>query len=336
MQQTRFGRTGWMVSRTAVGCIPIQRIPMDESDALLRRAAGAGVNLFDTARGYTDSEERVGRALAAVRGRVYIATKSGASGPEGLRRDLDTSLRQLATDYVDLYQLHNPSTVPGPGDPLYDALLGLRREGRIRAIGLTNHSLERALQAVRSGHYDAVQYPISPLSTDAELALAGECRRHDVGLLAMKALGGGLIAEAGVAFAFLRRYPEAVPIWGVQRMGELEELLGYEERPPAEDDAWRARLAHYRAEGSGAFCRACGYCLPCPAGIPIPMAARMSLMLGRSRPDLWTTPEWRAKMALIEKCARCGGCAKRCPYHLDTPALLAGEWKKYRAYLDRD
>ena len=334
MQKVRFGRTGLMVSRTAFGCIPIQRVSMEESDALLRRAFEAGVNLFDTARGYTTSEERLGRVFAPIRDQVFIATKSGAADPEGLRRDLETSLRNLRTDYVDLYQHHNPSTVAVPGDAVYDTLLDFRRQGRIRHIGVTSHDLGRAIQAAKSGHYDTVQYPLSPLSADAELALAEICRKADVGLLAMKALAGGLVADAGIAFAFLRRHENVVPIWGIQRMEELEEFIGYETRPPTEDEAWRTRLEYYRKELSGSFCRGCGYCLPCPAGIPISMAARMSLLLKRSLSELYTTKEWRKKMARIPNCTHCGQCAKRCPYHLDTPTLLAGEWRKYEHMFD--
>ncbi|MCL2646462.1 MAG: aldo/keto reductase [Phycisphaerales bacterium] len=333
MKKTRFGRTGLMVSRTAVGCIPIQRISMDASDVLLRRAFEAGINFFDTARAYTTSEERLGRVFATMRDRVFIASKSGATDPDGLRRDLETSLRNLRTDYIDLYQHHNPSSVAAPGDAVYDTLLEFRRQGRIRYIGVTNHDLGLVLKAIRSGHYDAVQYPLSPLSTDAELALAEACREADVGLLAMKALAGGLITDARVAFAFLRRYENVVPIWGIQRTEELEEFIRYESHPPVEDDAWQARLAHYRKELSGAFCRGCGYCLPCPAEIPIPMAARMSLLLQRSRPDLYTTEEWREKMGRIANCIHCGKCAERCPYHLNPSALVAEEGRKYERFV---
>ena len=333
MEKTRFGRTGLMVSRTAFGCIPIQRISMDASDTLLRRAFEAGINFFDTARSYTTSEERLGRVFAPIRDQVFIATKSLAADPEGLRRDLETSLRNLRTDYIDLYQHHNPSTVAAPGDAVYDTLLEFRRQGRIRYIGLTNHDLGRVLQAARSGHYDAVQYPLSPLSTDAELALIEVCRQADVGLLAMKALAGGLITDAGLSFTFLRQYENVVPIWGIQRPEELEEFIGYETQPPKEDDVWQTRLAHYRKELSGAFCRGCGYCLPCPAEIPISIAARMSLMLQRSHPDLYTTEEWREKIARVANCTHCRKCAERCPYHLDTPTLLAEERRKYNQFI---
>ena len=333
MQKTRFGRTGLMVSRTAFGCIPIQRISMEASDTLLRRAFEAGINFFDTARGYTTSEERLGRVFSMMREKVFIASKSGAADPEGLHRDLETSLGNLRTDYIDLYQHHNPSSVAAPGDAVYDTLLEFRKQGRIRHIGFTNHDLGLALKAAKSGHYDAVQYPLSPLSSDAELALAEVCKEADVGLLAMKALAGGLITDAGIAFAFLRRYENVVPIWGIQLPEELEEFLRYETLPPVEDDAWQAKLAQYRKELSGSFCRGCGYCLPCAAEIPIPMAARMSLLLRRSIADSFMTAEWREKMGRIANCTHCGECAKRCPYHLDTPALLAEEGRKYERFV---
>ena len=318
METTRFGRTGLSVSRTAFGCLPIQRIPAQDAAALLRRAVEGGINFFDTARAYTDSEEKMGLALSGLRDAIVLATKTTAQNAAGFWTDLETSLKTLRTDHIDIYQFHNPGFVPRPGgaDGLYDAACEARRKGLIRCIGITQHSLERAEEAVESGLYDTLQYPLNHLATAREEALARRCEARGVGFICMKALSGGLITDAAIPFVYLRSFPGAVPIWGFQRMAELEELLALSENPPALDEAMRRQMEADRAALSGAFCRSCGYCLPCPAGIPIHNANRMTQLLTRSPSAQWLEEPWRSGMARIRDCTRCGACAKRCPYGL--------------------
>lgn len=325
MDRIRLGRTHLMASRTAFGAIPIQRLSTPDAVQLLRRAHEAGINCFDTARAYTDSEAKIGLALSPVRKSIILATKSQATTPETLVTDLHTSLKLLKTDYIDIYQLHNPDTLPCPGDPLYDQLLSLKAQGKIRHIGITNHDLKLAQQAVASGHYDTLQFPLSPLSSEAELALSQACLQADVGLIAMKALAGGLITQATHAFAFLRTYPNIVPIYGIQHPWELEEFIALEKDPPAMTEALWAAIDQDRRALTGAFCRGCGYCLPCPADIPIPTAARISLLLRRTNPVRFLTPEFAAHMDRVNNCVDCGHCRAHCPYGLDTPALLKRE-----------
>ncbi len=323
-----------MVTRTAFGVLPLQRTEPAEATRILRRAFDAGINFYDTARAYSDSEEKIGAALHDVRDRIIIATKSMATTRAGVLADLETSLRNLRTDYVDILQLHNPGPLPDPDDPesSYAGLLAAREQGKIRFLGVTNHSLERAVAAVDSGRYDTLQFPISHISDAGDLAVIERCRRQDVGLIGMKPLCGGLLTEARTAFAFLRQYENLVPIWGMQRMEELEEMLALDANPPALDDAVQAAIERDRAELAGAFCRACGYCLPCPAGIPIPMAARMKLLLRRMPAQQFLTDAWRANMARIRDCADCGHCRAHCPYGLDTPALLRAMLDDYEAF----
>lgn len=332
MEKTRLGRTGLEVTRTAFGVLPLQRVTREEAARILRRAYEAGITFYDTARAYTDSEEKIGSALADVRDQVVIATKSGATTREGLLADLHTSLRALRTDYVDLLQLHNPATVPDPNDrhSAYAGLLEARERGLVRFIGYTNHSRERAWQAVASGLFDTLQFPLCAISTMEDLALIGHCRAHDVGLIAMKPLSGGLLTNARTAFAFLHQFENVVPIWGIQRMEELEEILALDAHPPVLDAATRAQIEADKAALSGSFCRACGYCLPCPEEIPIPMAARMDLCLRRMPAEQFLTEEWREQMERIERCRECGECRSRCPYGLDVPALLKRMLNDYR------
>lgn len=335
MRTTTLGRTGLRVSSTAFGCLPIQRISTRAAGDILRRAAAAGISFFDTARAYTDSEEKLGLALADARGEIIIATKTGAKDAAALWRDLETSLKNLKTDYIDVYQFHNPSFVPRPGgaDGLYDAAQDAREKGMIRHIGITQHSVALAEEAVQSGLYDTLQFPFNHLATERELALVDLCRAENVGFICMKALSGGLITDAAIPFAFLSQYPHAVPIWGFQRMEELENLLKLEANVPTLDAAMRARIDADRAQLSGSFCRGCAYCQPCPADIPIYNANRMTQLITRSPSSQWMTPQWRQGMANIRSCTRCGVCAARCPYGLTPYETLPEHLLFYEEYV---
>ncbi|MHB0998295.1 MAG: aldo/keto reductase [Armatimonadota bacterium] len=324
MEKIRLGRTGLEVTRTAFGVLPLQRTTIDEAARILLRAYDAGINFYDTARGYTDSEEKIGYALSDVRDKVIIATKSGATTREGVLQHLETSLKNLRTDYVDILQLHNPGALPDPSDPesSYAALIEAKEKGMIRFFGVTNHSRKLAVEAVETGLYDTLQFPLCHISSPEDLSIIDLCRESDTGLIAMKALSGGLLTNARTAFGFLRQYENLVPIWGFQRMEELEEMILLDAEPPVLDDALKAEVERDCRELAGNFCRACGYCLPCPQGIPIPLAARMSLLLRRMPYEQFMSAEWYDKMHLIEACTECGHCKAHCPYGLDTPELL--------------
>ncbi len=338
MKYIRLGRTELQVSATSFGALPIQRISFEESAALVRRALDGGVNFFDTANYYTDSEEKLGAALAGVPRDSYIlASKSGARDYEGVLEHIELSLRRLRTDYIDILQLHNPNPVPDPDDPHgpYAALVEARRRGWIRFIGITNHSLDRARSALRSDRYDTIQFPFCLLASDKDIAFAQECRDADVGFIAMKGMSGGLIRDARAASVFIRRYPWVVPIWGVQKMEELEEFLRYEENPPADDGEVAESIARERRELSGNFCRSCGYCLPCPAGIDIPQCARRKYFLMRSTIPPQMTDAIRDDMLRIRDCRNCRACASRCPYELDTPRLLRENLAYYMEFYEK-
>ncbi len=336
MQTTTLGRTGLEVSRTGFGALPIQRVDFDIARAILRKAHAGGITFFDTARGYSDSEAKLGYALSDVRDEIILATKSsGARDRASLVGRLAISLDKLQTDHVDILQLHNPAELPDPNDPesLYAGLLEARDKGMTRFIGITNHKLANALAAARSGLYDTVQFPLSAISSEEDLTLVDVCREENVGLIAMKAMSGGLLTNAALAFTALRQYENVVPIWGIQRERELDEFLALEANPPVLDDAMRAEIEEEKEALAGDFCRGCGYCLPCPADIPIPMAARMSYLLRRSPSARFLTPEWQEKMHRIEDCQECGHCRDNCPYDLDTPALLRRMLEEYDQFL---
>ena len=265
----------------------------------------------------------------------YIATKTAAQNAEDFWKDLHTSLTNLRTDYVDLYQFHNPAFCPKPGDGsgLYEAALEAKEKGMIRHIGITNHRLSVAREAIESGLYETLQFPFSYISGEQELELVNACKEHEMGFIAMKGLSGGLITNSAAAYAFEAQYDGVLPIWGVQREKELDEFLFYIDNPPRMNEELKAVIDHDRAELCGEFCRGCGYCMPCPAGIEINNCARMSLLLRRSPSAAQLGPEGQAKMKKIEGCLHCNQCKAKCPYGLDTPALLARNYEDYKRVL---
>ena len=336
MQTIKLGKTGIETNKNAFGALPIQRISDEAAVALLRKAYENGMTFFDTARMYSDSEHKVGLAFEGMREKVIIATKTGAQNAEGFWKDLETSLTNLKTDYIDIYQFHNPAFCPKPGDEsgLYDAALQAKEQGKIRHIGITNHRLAVAHEAIDSGLYETLQFPFCYLATDKDIELVEKCKAANMGFIAMKALSGGLITNSAAAYAYLAQYDNVLPIWGVQREAELDEFLSYIDNPPAMTEEIKALIDKDRAELLGEFCRGCGYCMPCPAGIEISMCARMSLMIRRAPSADYLGEVWQEKMGKIEACLHCGQCKGRCPYNLDTPALLAKNLEDYKNVLE--
>lgn len=335
METIRLGRTNLVVSKNGFGALPVQRVGMEEAGRLLRKAYEGGINYFDTARAYSDSEEKLGNALSDVREHIIISTKTGATCVEDFWKHLTQSLTLLKTDYIDIYQFHNPAFCPKPGDGtgLYEAMLEARAQGKIRFIGMTNHRLSVAEEAVMSGLYDTLQFPFSYLASEKEEALVRLCEQKNVGFICMKALAGGLITRSDVAYAYLAKFPVA-PIWGIQREKELDEFLSYQDNPPALTEERLAYIAKERLELVGEFCRGCGYCMPCPADIEINTCARMSLLLRRAPAAGFLTEEGQAMMRKIEGCLDCGQCKTKCPYGLDTPALLKRNYEDYKTFLN--
>lgn len=331
MDYVTLGRTKIKVCKNGFGALPIQRISFDSAKEILLHAYNNGINFFDTARFYTDSEEKIGYALSDVRDKIYIATKTAAQNADDFWKDLNTSLNNMKTDYIDIYQFHNPSFCPKPNDGtgLYEAMLEAKAQGKIRFIGLTNHRLAVAQDAIDSGLYDTIQFPFCYLATDKDIAIVENCKKNNLGFIAMKGLSGGLITNSAAAYAFMAQYDNVLPIWGVQRMSELNEFLSYNTNPPSVTGEIKELIDNDRKMLAGEFCRGCGYCMPCPVGIEINNCARMSLLLRRSPSELQLTPAVQAKMKKIENCLHCNQCKSKCPYGLDTPKLLEENYKDY-------
>ena len=337
MERVVLGKTGLKVNKNGFGALPIQRISKEDAVVLLQKAFQNGINYFDTARAYSDSEEKMGAALHEVRDQIIISTKTAAQNGEDFWKDLEMSLEKLQTDYIDLYQFHNPAFCPKPGDGsgLYEAALEAKEQGKIRHIGITNHRIAVAKEAVLSGLYETLQFPFSYLASEEEVELVELCRQKEVGFIAMKGLAGWLIHKSASAYAFMcqPQFAHVEPIWGIQREWELDEFLSYQEQAPELNEALLAEIQKDKDQLAGEFCRGCGYCMPCPAGIEINNCARMSLMLRRAPQEAWLSEEWQEKMKKIENCLHCGSCMKKCPYGLNTPELLKRNYEDYKTFL---
>ncbi len=336
MRTVRLGKTEITSPQNAFGALPVQRVSEEYAVMLLTRAFDAGFTFFDTARAYTDSEKKVGMAFSRMRDKVTFATKTAAQTGEALIKDLETSLRTLKTDYIDIYQLHNPSFCPRPGDGsgLYEALEKAKAEGKILHIGITAHRPDVAREAVLSGLYETLQFPFCYLATETDTDIVRLCAEQDVGFIAMKGLSGGLLTNSAAAYAWMAQFENVLPIWGIQRESELAEFIAYMKEPPQMSAEVKAVIERDRAELIGNFCRACGYCMPCPVGIEINNCARMSQLIRRSPSAQHLTEEARAKMMKIEECVNCGSCKSKCPYGLDTPELLRLNLADYKNILE--
>ncbi|WP_405268598.1 aldo/keto reductase [Methanobrevibacter sp.] len=328
----RLGKTNLEVNKNGFGALPIQRRNMDDSIEILRTAYENGIDFYDTAHFYTDSEEKIGRALSDVRENIYLATKSGAETVEEFWSDLETSLKSMQTDYLDLHQFHNISFCPKEDDDLYKAMLEAKEEGLVRHIGITTHKITHAHEALDSGLYETLQYPFSYLSGKEELELVEKCRHLDVGFIAMKAMGGGLIKNSKASFAYINQFDNVLPIWGIQKLEELNEFLSYDENTVLDDDL-RDFIEKDKKELGVNFCRGCGYCMPCPEEINISLCARMSLWIRRFP----TEPNMDEKTQEIMKhtldCTECYSCVDKCPYELDIPQLLKENYEDYQNVL---
>lgn len=338
MKTITLGSTGITTLQNGFGALPVQRADYDTAVAILRRAYEGGMTFFDTARAYSNSEEKIGLAFGEMwkdmRDKITIASKTMATTPEKFWEDLNTSLSLMKTDYIDIYQFHCVGSVykPGDGTGMYECMLEAKNQGKIRHIGVTAHKIQVAFDLVESGLYETIQYPFSYLASEKEIELVKAANEHNMGFIAMKGLAGGLINNSKAAMAFMTQY-DVVPIWGIQKMSELEEWLAFFEATPSMDEAMKQFIAKEQQELMGDFCRGCGYCMPCPKGIMINQCARMSLMVRRAPSANWLSENMQAEMKKIEECINCRACTKKCPYELNTPELLKKNYEDYKKIL---
>lgn len=329
----RLGKTNLEVNKNGFGALPIQRCSMDEAVEILKKAYDEGINFYDTAHFYTDSEEKMGKAFEDIpRENIYLVSKTAAETPEVFWSDLKTSLESLKTDYLDLYQFHNISFVPKEDDDVYKAMLEAKEKEMIRHIGITTHKITFAHEAIESGLYETLQYPFSYLSGEEEIELVEKCKDLDVGFIAMKAMGGGLIKNSKASFAYINQFDNVLPIWGIQKLEELDEFLSYNDTTVLTDDL-KAEIEKDKEELGENFCRGCAYCMPCPEEINISLCARMSLWIRRFPAEPYLTEEYQEMMEHTKDCTECYSCTDKCPYELDIPELLKENYEDYQNVL---
>ena len=337
MKTVRLGKSELVVTKPAMGCLPVQRCSVDDGVKLLRSAYERGIRFFDTAAAYTDSQEKIGLALSDVRADIIIATKSASRTRDSVLADIENSLKMMKTDYIDLFQFHNVPEVPDADDKegAYAGALIAKERGWIGHIGVTSHRVGVIEQCIDSGNFETVQFPFSYISAERDLALAERAKKANVGFIAMKGLAGGLLGtNPRACHAFMNCYDNVVPIWGMQTLDELDCWMKLAEEDPVMDEELAEQIKADRQQFSGSFCRSCGYCMPCTAGIEIYNCARMNMLLRRSPWQQYMTDAWREKMNKINDCVGCGLCKSRCPYQLDTPNLLKYMLKDYNEFYE--
>ena len=328
MEYITLGKTGLRVSRMGFGGIPIQKVDASVTRALMERLAQRGVNYIDTARGYTVSEQFLGEALeGGLREKFVIATKSMARTKEAMARDIDISLKNLRTDYIDLYQIHNPSLaeleqVIAPGGAL-EALMEAKAAGKIRHLGLTAHMAAVFERALELDWVETVMFPYNIVETQGEELMA-KCREKNVGFICMKPMAGGALEDARLALRFIRQNENvSVVIPGMYDIHEIDENLAAVEDTSALTEEELLKIQTIRRELGTQFCRRCNYCQPCTAGISISGIFVLEGYLQRYGLGDWAQKRYDALNKKAGDCVGCGACEKRCPYQLPIRQMLA-------------
>lgn len=335
MEKMRLGRTGMTVSRLGFGGIPIQRLAEDEAIAVVRRCLELGINYIDTANGYTTSEQRIGIAVRGQREKVLIATKSGARTREGVEGHLKLSLERLGTDYIDLYQFHGVSDAKAleqvlASDGPLAAVEEARSVGKVRHIGITCHQIDVAKDAVRTDRFETVMFPFNFITSEPADELLPLAREHDVGFIAMKPLAGGMLQNVPLAFKYLFQFPDVLPIPGIEKTCEIEEIVGLLTQPVELTEHEKLEMKRLKADLGTQFCRRCDYCQPCTSDISISTVMTSDTLFKRLPPERVFIGQFGATIEKAADCTECGECEERCPYHLPIRDILAKRLEFYR------
>lgn len=327
MNYRELGKTGLQVSEIGFGGIPLQRVTLDEAATVVKEALKLGINFFDSARGYTDSEEKIGCALQGIsRSEVRLASKSGVRRKEEMKRDIEISLRNFRTDYIDLYQLHNlrgeekVEQIFGPGGS-WEGLKEARKEGKVRFVGITGHIPSVLLELLKKERFDTVQFPFNIVEQGALTGLLPYAREQGIGTIIMKPLAGGALSHPGAALKYILKHDEvSVAIPGMRSSAEVCENAAAAGAALSEAEE---RQLREEAERLGTrFCRRCDYCQPCPQGIDIPSLMTMQRYSESYDLHQWALQSYSRQKAKPGDCIACGECEEKCPYNLPIREML--------------
>ena len=333
MQKRKLGKTDMKVSIVGFGGIPIQGVSVEEADRIFKKALDKGINFFDSARAYTDSEEKMGRTLSGVRDKVYLSTKALARTAPKLADEIETSLRNFRTDMIDLYQLHAVGSlaeldnVLAPGGA-YDALIEARAAGKIRWLGITGHSREVILKAIETGRFDTVQFPFNPIETEWEESVIPAAGKARIATICMKPFAGGAIRSHKAALRFELMHGMDVVIPGMDSVAQVEENASVGKSFVPLNEAELDLLHIERTRWGEKFCRRCGYCMPCPNGLNIPFLFLIDGYYTRYELKDWALARLEGLEKKFGDCAACGECLKKCPYTLPIPDMMRDASKR--------
>ncbi|MDO4343998.1 MAG: aldo/keto reductase [Eubacteriales bacterium] len=336
MNYVTLGKTGLKVSKIGLGGIPIQKSSAQEVKELVKTLSEKGVNYIDSARGYTVSEQLLGEALEGIRDKFVLATKSMSRTKEAMAKDIEISLENFRTDYIDLYQVHNPSMedmdkVEGEGGAL-EALLEAKAAGRIGHIGLTAHSLQVFEHALTLDWVETIMFPYNIVESQGE-ELMKACSERNVGFIAMKPLAGGAIEDASLALRYICSNPDVtIVIPGMYSLKEAEENISAVEKDEPLNEKDAEKIAAVREQLGENFCRRCNYCQPCTVGINISGVFLFAGYLQRYGLGEWGSSRYQTLKVRPEECVECGECESRCPYHLPIREMLKKCAKDFRDF----
>jgi len=341
MEKVRFGKTGLMVSKVAFGGIPIQRLSTEDAVSVVRGVIDLGVNFIDTANGYTNSEEKIGIAIKDIpRDSLVIASKSGARDKKTFLEHVDLSLNRLGVEYIDLYQLHGVSSQETYNDVLkeggaYEGLMEAVKAGKVRFPAFSSHSVRDSVQIMRDGKFAAVQLPFNFIDDEALKEAIPLAKELDMGFIAMKPLGGGLLSDAGPVFRYLAQFDNIVPDPGIEKLSEMEEIVNIVNANEPFSEADAAAVERIKKEMGDSWCHRCDYCRPCPQGIGISMALNIMSLCKRLPPHR-VIDMAGSIMENSRNCTACGICVERCPYKLEVPDLLKDRLEKWDIFIEQN
>ena len=337
MKSIRLGATALEISEIGFGGIPIIPLPREEAVSVVKHCFDLGITFFDTANMYPTSEEKLGIALKSDRNKVVIATKTTQRDAKGAADHIDLSLRQLQTDWIDVYQLHNVSNEEALHQVLapqgaYEAVSKARDAGKIRVIGISSHNIATAMEALKTGLFQTLQFPFNFIESDPANQLFPLATQNKVGIIGMKPLGGGVLERADLCFRFLQQHPYVVPIPGIREKKEADEIVEFYRNPESLSEADLKVIENIRSALGEKFCHRCEYCMPCEQGVEIPSV--LIFQAAAKRLSREGVKGWIGKaMESVEQCIECGECEQKCPYHLPISDLLKENLALYNQYV---